>query len=301
MGPFLFLFPLFGLVELGGGALGLRYAVEGLQIRVALAPVSLEGGGAGARKAFVLDFLLAQRPLECFGEQRARFEVTLHLERTLAAVLEQDRLGGELQAPSRVAPSGFSLGAAGLQVALEGVVGRRIEELTEYGCALLRGCVQQFSELALRDHDDLGELAPIEPEELHHGLVGIALAGERVPSGAFELDGRAFQPDVAGALAVRVGGRAPYAVALSPIGELQFNEGLIAFEREVAVQVLRRAPLARRFPEQGERQGVEQRGLTRSGVSADKVKARCTELGEVELGFACIGTEGLQREFFGPH
>ena len=56
----------FGLLELDGGELRLLCAVEGLQGRVALAPISLESGSAGAGEAFVLGYLRLQRLFKGF-------------------------------------------------------------------------------------------------------------------------------------------------------------------------------------------------------------------------------------------
>ncbi len=176
-----------------------------------------------------------------------------------------------------------------------------VEEPLEQLLLLRAAGVQELGELALRQQDHLGELRPVQRQDLVHLLAhGLGAAGGLAPDGAvvllqhrrrIALHAAVLRPSTGPGVLGRAGDPAP-----SPVqAELQDHLRDAAGRGVVALQSARVAP-AGHVAVEGEGDRVQHCGLARSGATVEQEEPVGAQRVEVDALGAGEGAEGRQRQ-----
>ena len=153
--------------------------------------------------------------------------------------------------------------------------------------------LEQAAKFSLGQHGDLGKLLPRDPQD---GLdLGVDLSGfgDQTAVGQGQLGLGLLQDQLiaplGGALVLRV---APDGVLLPGVLEHQLHFRRHLRRGVFGAKHLRGTAVAAGLAEEGEGDGIKDRGLARPGVSGDEVEAMSPQLFQGEQGLPGIGAEG---------
>ena len=155
-----------------------------------------------------------------------------------------------------------------LEPHLKGIEVFRVEELLEDLFPLVGGGLEELSEVPLGQHGDLTELAAVHAQDLRDGLVDLPRPGDEAAVGVSQLRvGLLLGKALAAGLAAGVLGIAPDGVAPARVVEDELDLGGCLGRGILGAEHTRVAVVAAGFAEEGEGDGVKDRGLARAGVS----------------------------------
>ena len=189
-----------------------------------------------------------------------------------------------------------------LQLILQLDIQMGIENAAENALPLLGIGQQQLQEIALCDHGNLRKLFPIQTNDLADGSIDIFQLGDHLAvrhgqAGIGSFFGKAFAP-LLGALI--------FGIALDGIGAAAIQEGQLYFRggfgRGIFGAEHGRLPrIAAGFAVKSEGDGIENGGLTGTGVAGDQIQATAAQLLKVQHDRFCIGAEGGHGQFQRSH
>ena len=172
----------------------------------------------------------------------------------------------------RLIPPELHLGGALFQLLLQGHIQPRPEDVPEDLLPLLGVRLEQLAEAALGDHGHLGKLLPGHADDLPDGPIHLFPFCHHPPVRVGELGVRrlAGGPCAPGLFPLVLRAAAD-GVLLPVIGEGQLHKGGGVQPGVFGAEHVRTPVPAAGLPEQGEGDGIEDRGLSRPGVPGDEV------------------------------